>query len=118
MRRNDSDASSWMHLACWLANRGDRSGALAGLRRAVELAPHDVTGMALAGAVHNLLGDRQEALHWFGEAVRHGYGIERLKRDPELGSLRLDPDFVRILEEGSCRNGARMDEAQDLGGAA
>jgi hypothetical protein len=54
--------------------------------------------MYRAGYVFFHAGDRDEALRWFGEAVKHGYGANELSRDPELATLRKDPRFQRVLE--------------------
>src|SRR5262249_45874430 len=101
LERNPRDAVSWAWLSAWLANRRCDREAVAAIEKALELAPDDVHCMVMAGEVYNLLGDRGLAIQWLREAVHRGYGVEKLRRNPELAPLRTDPEFIRILEEGS-----------------
>jgi tetratricopeptide (TPR) repeat protein len=101
LERNPRDAEGWAWLSAWLANRRRSVESIEAIERALGLAPEDVHCLATAGSVYFWLGDRALALRWFREAVRRGYGVEKLRRDPELAPLREDPEFVRILEGGS-----------------
>jgi tetratricopeptide (TPR) repeat protein len=118
LERNSRDAQGWAWLSAWLANRRRDREAVAAIEKALDLAPEDVHCMATAGWVFNLLGDHGRAIEWFREAVRRGYGVEKLRRDPELAPLRQDPDFIRVLEEGSARSGALTAGQPNPGGAA
>jgi serine/threonine protein kinase/tetratricopeptide (TPR) repeat protein len=118
LERNPRDAQGWAWLSAWLANRRRDTEAITAIEKALGLAPDDVHCMATAGSVYNLLGDRALALKWYREAVRCGYGVEKLRRDPELAALSGDPEFIRVLEEGSVRSGAETAGKPDPGGAA
>jgi serine/threonine protein kinase/tetratricopeptide (TPR) repeat protein len=118
LERNPRDAQGWAWLSAWLANLRRDAEAIAAVEKALGLAPDDVHCMATAGSVYNLLGDRELSIKWFREAVHRGYGVERLRRDPELAPLREDPDFIRVLEEGSNRSGAETAGMPKPGGTA
>ena len=107
LERNPHSARSWAWLSAWLANRRRDAESIAAIEKALALAPEDVHCLSTAGSVYNLLGDPERALHSFREAVRRGYGVEKLRRDPELAPLRENPEFIRILEEGSAPGGDR-----------
>jgi serine/threonine-protein kinase len=97
LTRRSDDPESWSRLAGWFVNRGQKSEATAAIATALSLDPDNVHCMVNAGHVYHQAGDRDRALHWFGQAVRHGYGTDALGRSPDLASLRGDPDFERIL---------------------
>ncbi|HUO60913.1 MAG TPA: hypothetical protein VMU24_09620, partial [Candidatus Acidoferrales bacterium] len=48
-----------------------------------------------------LTSETQEALHWLGQAVDHGFiNYPLLRRlDPTLQLIRHDPDFATLLEK-------------------
>jgi len=108
LERNPRDGESWAWLSAWLANRHHTTEAIEAIERALSLSPDDVSCIAMAGRVYHFLGDRPRALRLFREAVHRGYGIESLRRDPEQAPLMEDPEFRRILEEGSTRSGAEL----------
>jgi tetratricopeptide (TPR) repeat protein len=118
LERNPRDALSWAWLSAWLANRRRDGEAIAAIEKALELGPDDVHCMVMAGEVYNLLGDRGLAIRWLREAVHRGYGVEKLRRNPELAPLKEDPEFIRILEEGSVRSGAETAGIPRPGGGA
>jgi tetratricopeptide (TPR) repeat protein len=99
------DSDTWARLAGWLSNLKEHGPAIESVQRALELSPGDVSNMARAGFVYLGAGDRENALHWIDEAVRHGHGTETLRRAPETQDLLDDPDFHRILERGVASDG-------------
>ncbi len=88
----------WAELAIWLAKRARFKEALQAIKRGLELSPHDVNCLALAVRVYHLAGDRGAALQWLDRAVRSGFQVAELERDPELAALREDADFQRIVK--------------------
>jgi len=100
LRRAPDDAWGRARLAGWLANRGRHAEAIAAIETALRTAPDENECMLRAGFVYFHAGNRERSLHWFREAVRHGRGAVELEHDPELQSLRGDPEFEAILEQG------------------
>ena len=99
--RGPGEAEDWSRLAGWLANLGRNDEAETAIRRALAMAPDDVTSMVRAGKVFLGLGARAEALDWLRRAVESGFGVDELRRSPELRALEGDAEFQRILERGS-----------------
>jgi hypothetical protein len=82
----------------------------------VALAPEDASVLALAGRACNSLGDRPGALRWIGEAVRRGYGVESLVRNPALAWLEGDPRFRRMIETRSVEQAGFLQSNDHPGG--
>ncbi len=97
LRQNPADAVGWSQQAGWHTNLGQGKQAMEAVGRALALAPGNPDCMAAAGHVCFHAGDRAQALKWFRQAVRSGYGPEALRRAPELAPLLDDPEFRRIL---------------------
>ena len=64
------------------------------------------------GNAYELLGDRGAALRYLGEALRHGYPVERIHSTRELSSLVEDPRFVRMTSATSGKGRAQADSVQ------
>jgi len=101
LARDPSHAESWARLASWYSNLGRDEEALEAIREALFRGPDDVHCMVSAGHVYLRAGHRTEALRRLDDAVRHGYGVKSLERDPELTVLRDDPEFRRIIALGA-----------------
>lgn len=101
LARDPSHAESWARLASWYSNLGRDREALEAIREALFRGPDDVHCMVSAGHVYLRAGHRTEALRRLDDAVRHGYGVKSLERDPELAILRDDPEFRRIIALGA-----------------
>jgi hypothetical protein len=49
-------------------------------------------------AAHALRGDHETALRWLRQAIHAGWWYPELaRRDPLLGKLREDPDFIAMM---------------------
>jgi len=66
-------------------------------KRALALAGGEADVMAVAAALYERLGDRQQALAWLGKASRAGYPRWEIERDPALETLRADPRYASVL---------------------
>jgi Flp pilus assembly protein TadD len=102
--RSAGDGESWARLAGWYVGRGCRAQAEQAIGRALELAPDAVHCLWSAGHVMFLIGRRKEALEYLARAVRSGYGVDALRRDPDLRPLHGDPEFQAILAQGTGRH--------------
>eukprot|EP00667_Euglena_gracilis_P009650 EG_transcript_9797 len=81
-----------------LLDGGEYSEALQLLRQAcaLEVLPHNVYNMACC---HALLKQKAQALACLREAVFRGYRkLGHIQRDPDLKSLRGEPQFLAVLQ--------------------
>ncbi len=53
------------------------------------------------GRTLEMLGDRDEALRWIGQAVRRGWPIVNVETDPWLTDLRADPGYQEVRERAA-----------------
>jgi cytochrome c-type biogenesis protein CcmH/NrfG len=113
---NPGGADDWALLAGWRADRGDRAEAVDAIARALSLGPEDTSVMAKVAAAHLMLDDEPQALHWIGEALRRGYGVEVLIRNPLLARLKGTPEFEMLLQERSARETERPQLTDLTGG--
>ncbi len=83
-----------------LADLGEADRALEWCRRAVEVAPDDVSLGYNAACVHAKLGQRQEALARLERNFARGIGKrDWVERDADWDTYRDDPRFRALLEE-------------------
>ena len=109
--RNPGRAESWARLGSHLSNLGDHEQSLAALSEARRLSPDDPQILVFSAHAALAADDREAALHWVREAVRHGFVARLLTLGPALASLHEDPELRRILnsppgEDGAPRNGS------------
>jgi tetratricopeptide (TPR) repeat protein/TolB-like protein len=96
---NPSDSDVLSSLALYYSRLGDAIKAQQYLARALLLSPNDVDILRIACLVHLEAREPQESLKWLGKSVRAGYPREQLIANPELASLRSDPEFDRLVRE-------------------
>ena len=97
--RNPNQARDWIELACWQANLGCSAEAKEALARGLATGGDDATTMARAGIICEQGGDRAGAMRYLREAVRKGYEMTLLAREPYLAALRAGPEFVELSKE-------------------
>jgi len=84
-------------LGIYLARSGDKPGALAQLtaiRHSDALKPSVLFKL---GLIHELCGDRTNALDRIEQALRGGYSAKDVQSEPDFHSLRKDARYQRIL---------------------
>ncbi len=64
------------------------------------------------GNAYELIGDRNAALRYLANAVRHGIPVARIHDTPELADLVADPRFVRMISAESGTIEAKADSAR------
>jgi serine/threonine protein kinase/tetratricopeptide (TPR) repeat protein/TolB-like protein len=96
---NPTDTLALSSLALWHSRIGDAVGARKYLDAALNASPNDVDVLRIACLVHLEVGGKQESLYWLQKAVHAGYPREQLMANPELASLRSEPEFARLVEE-------------------
>lgn len=101
LERSPNIGDGWARLAGYLVGRGRREEAEAAVSRALTISPRDPYCLWFAGHTYLLLGRRETALRCLADAVHGGFGVDAMRRDPDLKPLGTDPEFLKILEEGS-----------------
>jgi len=92
-------AAERSRLALFLAKEGRPGDATAELER-LEPAELQLPGVLYRAAlVHELGGRREEALAALGAALRAGYSLSDVRRDPELLDLRASVGYHRLIAE-------------------
>ena len=115
LERNPEFAEGWAHLADWQLGLGAQAGALASLERALTLAPGEARCQWVAAQVHAQIGDREKVIHHLRLAVRDGYRIGTIRRDPYFAAYRSDPEFLELMtaqESAGTRHTKKNQEAK------
>ncbi len=90
------DALLLARLGSFYASIGDSAKSLPLLRQALALDPESPQVLYKAGEAYELLHNREEALRLLGRALRAGYSLEYIRREPELAALRSDARFSAL----------------------
>jgi len=96
---NPKDTDVLSSLALYYSRIGDSGRARKYLGAALRATPNEVDILRIACLVHLEAGEEQESLKWLGKAVHAGYPREQLTANPELTTLRSQPEFTRLAEE-------------------
>ncbi len=91
-----TDALGWGTLALWLSNLIRYEESAPAIGRALDIAPWDVHVQAMAVGVYARV-DKRLAIHWMREAIRGGYTLDAVHRNPELEPLYQDPEFLDLI---------------------
>jgi len=94
---NPQDFGAMERLALYYAKKGDYAQAISFIRRARAINQHDVEGIYDEATVQTLAGHSAEALAALQEAFAMGFSTAQAQNDPELGSLKGNPQFSRLL---------------------
>ena len=84
-------------LAYAYAEVGDHDKSLVLLRQALALASDNPTVEYYAGEAYEILGQRATAIPLLSQALAKGYHVHDFERNPQLTSLRADPNFLTAL---------------------
>jgi tetratricopeptide (TPR) repeat protein/predicted Ser/Thr protein kinase len=99
LKVNPRDTDVLSSLALYHSRIGDAVEARQYLSRALQASPNDVDILRIACLVHLEAGEQKESLKWLEKAVAAGYPREQLIANPELASLRSEPEFNRLAGE-------------------
>ncbi|HET7871421.1 MAG TPA: tetratricopeptide repeat protein, partial [Terriglobales bacterium] len=84
-------------LAVYLVKSGDKQAALSQIEE-VERAPKKPSSVLFkAAVVHELAGERNQALAALSAALKAGYALKEVKNEPELLNLRADARYQSLL---------------------
>ncbi len=93
---NAKDAYAHSRLAECLAKRGHLREARAEIKQAFDIDKNDVETMHRAAIVAMLDRNDEEAVRWLREALKHGYDLAQIERDPEFAVLRQKTIFREV----------------------
>ena len=97
---SSGDGSPQMMAAFLYASRGQRDKIDPKILRSRPADVIDGDYAYWTGAVHALLGEREQALAWLRRAVEVGnHNYPWFQKDKNYDSLRGDPEYQRIMEE-------------------
>ena len=79
---------------------GKREEALLQVKKALDCGGEnpDVQMLAVAGATCEELGERKRAIELVVKALKRGYPLVFIERDPDMKDLYEDPRFQEILK--------------------
>ncbi len=87
LRVNRNDSQAHRTRASALAKLGRHREARAAILRALEIEPQRAANVYEAALIANIAHDEDEASVRLEQAIRLGYGIEDVKRDPEFANF-------------------------------
>jgi tetratricopeptide (TPR) repeat protein/predicted Ser/Thr protein kinase len=93
---NPNDGEVLSALARYHSRMGNNTRAHVYLAKALRGEPNDVGILLTACLVDLEEGERRQSLDWLEKAARAGYPRQQLIANPELESLRSEPEFNRI----------------------
>jgi eukaryotic-like serine/threonine-protein kinase len=96
--KNPNQADLHADLALYLAENGDKKGALTELKVAEQAQSKDPGVLYNIAVAYELCGDRDKALDTLLASVKAGQSLDDIKNDPELVSLRSDPRYHLKIE--------------------
>jgi tetratricopeptide (TPR) repeat protein len=103
VNRNDSQAHRTRGSA--LAKLGDERGARAAILRALEVEPQRGANAYDAAVIANIAGDEEETLARIEQAIRFGYSVFDIERDPEFANLRKSGRLNSIIQAARSSRG-------------
>ncbi|HYL77421.1 MAG TPA: protein kinase [Bryobacteraceae bacterium] len=95
---NPKDALALGCRALYCAKIGNLKQANEDIRRARAMAPADARLIYNAALIQEIAHHRQSALKGLAEALRAGFSLAEMNREPELANLRRDPLFDRLTK--------------------
>jgi Flp pilus assembly protein TadD len=91
-----------MFYAIALAELGRKDRAIAEGAAAVDLSPNDSVMLYNGACLYARLGEKQKAIATLREAIAAGVtNFSWMAHDPDLDSLRGEPDFVALFQPNS-----------------
>jgi serine/threonine-protein kinase len=94
---NPNDGELLCHIAGFQQILGNPTEARELLRQALDSSPDDIEVIFHSGVTYEALGDRDKALELITKALRQGYSMAQIDRDPELRDLKEDPRFEGMI---------------------
>ncbi len=92
---NDPDLLSYA--AVYQAKNGEFHQAIDDIGRALSFAHGNPYVSFRAAVVYELWGERDHAFSTFADAIRGGYSLDEMDREPVLSNLRKDQRYRQIV---------------------
>jgi serine/threonine-protein kinase len=88
------------HLIDYYGMTKQRELALELIEEAAPIAATNSKLMFYVGCAYENLGERENALRYIGDALRHGYPVKFVEAEPTLNDLREDLLFKQMIADG------------------
>jgi serine/threonine-protein kinase len=98
---NPQDAEVMAQMALAFAKSGDSSKADEFIHRAMAIDKENVMFMYYKAEIDAVLGRKSEGLKSLQVALAKNYPAQSAETDPELGPLKSDPEFGRLIKKYS-----------------
>ncbi len=99
--QNPDDSRARMFYAVTLCNVGDKAAAIREGSAAIDASPGDSVMLYNAACLYARLGENRRAVATLRQAIDAGVlNYAWMKNDPDLDSLRDDPEFVALTQDG------------------
>jgi len=99
LKVNPKDPDLLSGIALYDAHLGHKAEAEAFITRALAVAPNNSNSLFTAALVYELTGQRDKALKAVDDAVKAGYSVEEIDKEPELRALHNDPRYKAWLHQ-------------------
>jgi serine/threonine protein kinase/Flp pilus assembly protein TadD len=99
LKVNPKDPVVLSGIALYQAHLGNSQQAQEFINRALEVAPKDSDTLFTSALVYELIGQREQALKAVQAAVKAGYSLDEVEKEPELHGLQSDPRYRQWVQE-------------------
>jgi serine/threonine-protein kinase len=101
---NPRDPERLANLALYLAKSGEKQAALEQIKEVDRAKDKSASVLFNSAVVHELVGERDQALAALNAAHKAGYALKEIQNEPELVSLRTDPRYQFLLSDSTAKN--------------
>ena len=102
---NANDVEPLSGLALYQAHLGRSKDADRSIAKALSLAPKDGDVWFTSALVYEIDGEQARALTALDRAVKSGYSLQEIDKEPELRALHSDPRYQRWLRQREAKAG-------------
>jgi TolB-like protein/Flp pilus assembly protein TadD len=96
---NPEDARAHQFYAFTLERLGRRKEAKVEMHKGIEINPNDLIIIYNAACFYALIGDKKSSIENLKRAIDNGFeNFEYIKHDPDLYSLKKEPDFIELIQ--------------------
>jgi adenylate cyclase len=97
---NPDDSRAHQFYALTLKRLGRVEEAKEEMNKGIEQNPNDPIIIYNAACFYSMIGDKKASIENLKKAINNGFGnYEYIKHDPDLDSLKMEPDFMALLHD-------------------